>query len=410
MKKWLGMAVLAATACGGTTDGGPSDDPVVIVTGNAQNNGVAQSDDGTSQNPTSQNNGVVAENNGVVSGTGLALLGSGQHTLDSVELAIIASSADNLRTPRDLAFHPSRPTELWIVNLDDNSTVVIDNPGTDSQRSHRYGAAGKDHFMARPSALAFGDNGNFATAHETDDVTQPSTPIDFMGPTLWSSDRTIFDGGHGGHLDMLHNSPNGAGIAWETGNKYWIFDGYHQAITAYDFNRDHGPGGTDHTDGDVARYVEREVGYVPEVPSHLEFHHGLNLLFVADTGNNRIATLDPTVGEMGPRLEPNYDGGAQYHMNGGAIETFAEGSAVGLEKPSGLAIQGEHVYVGDNALSKIVALDFDGTLVDYLDLSSEIPAGGLMGIAFATDGTLFVVDAVENEILRVAPLEGGGTP
>ena len=410
MKKLLGLAVLAATACGGATEQGDGSDPVVIVTTENANNG-APSNNGLapSNNGVEPSNNGVTNNNGVQPG-GLALLGNGQHTLDSVQFSVIASQADNLRTPRDLAFHPSRPSELWILNLDDNSTVVIDDPGTANQRVQRYASAGKDHFMARPSAIAFGENGNFASAQETDDVTQPSTPADFMGPTLWTSDRTIYDGGHGGHLDMLHNSPNGAGIAWETGNKYWIFDGYHQSITAYDFNMDHGPGGQDHTDGNVARYVEGEVGYVENVPSHLEFHHGLNLLFIADTGNNRVATLDPTSGEMGQRTFPNYDGGAQYYMNGGVIETLADGAAVGLEKPSGLAIHGEHVYVGDNALSKIVALDLDGNLVDYLDLSSEIPAGGLMGLEFAPDGSLFAVDAASNAIVRIAASEGSGTP
>ena len=35
-----------------------------------------------------------------------------------------------------------------------------------------------------------------------------------MGPTLWDGNLNIYDGGHASHLDMLHNSPNGAGIAW----------------------------------------------------------------------------------------------------------------------------------------------------------------------------------------------------
>ena len=38
---------------------------------------------------------------------------------------------------------------------------------------------------------------------------------------------------HAGHLDMLHNSPNGAGLAWAGGNVYWYYDGYHHALARY---------------------------------------------------------------------------------------------------------------------------------------------------------------------------------
>ena len=39
------------------------------------------------------------------------------------------------------------------------------------------------------------------------------------------------------------------GIAYETGNVYWIFDGNNNDIVRYDFVADHGPGNTFHDDG-----------------------------------------------------------------------------------------------------------------------------------------------------------------
>jgi sugar lactone lactonase YvrE len=384
------------TACGNTG----SDEPIQIITFDDDEMVAAN-------NAATPNN--VAVNDGSVTPAGLALLGNNEHTLSAVDFAVIAGSAAGLSTPRDIAFHPDRPTELWVVNLDGNSTVVIDNPNTPQQAFTRYAAGGKDHFMARPAALAFSDNGNFATAQEEDQPTQGNaTPADFMGPTLWISDRSVYDGGHGGHLDMLHNSPNATGIAWESENRFWVFDGYHAAIVMYDFNTDHGPGGAYHGDGDVARYVEGELGYVADVPSHLEFHRQEQILYIADTGNNRIATLDPSIGEMGARTNPNYDGGAQYSWNGGVIETWVEGSDVMLEVPSGLELHDDMVFISDNKLSRIVALDATGALVDYLDLSEEVPTGGLMGMAFADDGSLYVVDAVNSRILRVAAVGGNG--
>lgn len=402
MKKQLIVSSLALGlwACGNVEN----TEPIQIITidetdsaaTSAAANNVAENDGDAPGNNTSPNNSGAP--------SGLALLGDNQHTIDAVEFTVIAGSSSALRTPRDLAFHPTRTTELWIVNLGDNSTVVIDNPNSGNQSYTRYAAVGKDHFMSRPSAIAFSyDNENFASAQEQDQPTQSGTPANFMGPSLWTSDRAVFDGGHYGHYDMLHNSPNGAGIAWERDNRFWLFDGYHESITMYDFNEDHGPGGSDHSDGEVARYVEGEVSYVPEVPSHLEFDQDQKILYIADTGNNRIATLDPSIGEMGARITPNYDGGAQYAWNGGVIETWVDGSDVMLEVPSGLELHDGMVFVSDNKLSRIVAIDqAKGSLVDYIDLSEQVPTGGLMGMAFASDGSLYVVDAVNSQIVRIA--------
>src|SRR5690606_13392082 len=136
-------------------------------------------------------------------------------------------------------------------NHDTNSISVITAPDTDAQSGSAFSSMGSNHFLPKPAALSFNPvTGFFATAHEEDERTQGAngTPADFMGPTLWTSDMEIFDGGHGGHMDMLHNSPNAVGIAWERDNVYWVVDGYHNALTRYDFAQDHGPGGSDHTD------------------------------------------------------------------------------------------------------------------------------------------------------------------
>src|SRR5690606_38485909 len=119
---------------------------------------------------------------------------------------------------------------------------------------------------------------------------------------------TIYDSGHASHLDMLHNSPNGVGIAWDHDNVYWLFDGFHESITRYDFRNDHGLGGEDHRDGIIRRYVEGEVSYVPEVTAGMEIDHATGLLYFSDPGNARIAVLDTTSGAPGGPIGPNYDG------------------------------------------------------------------------------------------------------
>jgi DNA-binding beta-propeller fold protein YncE len=342
---------------------------------------------------------------------GLAVLGGGSHSLDAVVLTEVANSGDGLRYPRDLAFKPDA-SELWIVNGGDDSTTVVFAVDTATQSSSKFRSAGGEHFMSRVAALAFGAPGTFATIQDQDQETQPSTPADFMGPTLWSSNLSIFDAGHGGHLDMLHNSPNSTGIAWDRDNAYWVFDGYHSSITRYDFHADHGPGGTDHEDGEIARYVEGEVKYDPAVSSHMELDHATGLLYIADTGNGRIAVLDTGTGSRGASLSPNYDAADMYWMVDASISTLVDESSAPIRKPSGLALRDDILYVTDNAASTVLAFDLAGELIDWVQLTPEIPTGSLMGIEPGSDGSLYLVDSANDRVLRLAakPVEEDPQP
>ncbi len=333
--------------------------------------------------------------------TGLAVLGRGAHVQTAVRVATVSTEADGLNTPRDLAFHNEVPDQLWVVNFGDNSVVVIDRPGDATQTAVHH--RGSSHFLARPAAIAFGMPGRMATSHEEDRVTQRTTTADFMGPTLWPSDPDVFDGSDRVHLDMLHNSPNSVGLAWASANIYWVFDGSHQALTRYNFNRDHGPGGQNHADGDVARFVEGQLGYVPEVSAGMEVDRTTGLLYVSDTGHSRVVVLDPSTGRRTTAITPNYDGDRQYRMADATLRVLADGRS-GLQGPSGLALRDGVIYVADNTTSKIYGLTLDGTVIDWLDLSSEVAHGGLMGIEVGPSGTLFVVDALTSRVLSVAAL------
>ena len=270
--------------------------------------------------------------------------------------------------------------------------------------------------MAEPMAIAFSDFGNFATIHDTDKPTQgTATPADFMGPTLWD-DSSRFDGGHGGHLDMLHNTPLGGGIAWERDNKYWVFDGAHESITMYDFAADHGYGGSDHAGASVARYVRGLVSRTEGVPSHLEFDPVSSLLYIADTNNSRIAVLDTTTGSRGGAVSPNYDRSNQYEMNGAALSTLVTGDDIPvvltedgeptiesttLVQPAGLAMDGDVIFVSDHATSRILVFDLDGQLIDWVQL--DVPPNQLGGLDIDVDGNLLVVDTGGDRVLRRSP-------
>ena len=335
--------------------------------------------------------------------TGLAILGGGTHDVAEVELTVIATEADGLSTPRDLEFNPDAPDQLWVVNRIE-VMVVLHDAGTPTQKAESYGGPGAHHFFAQPSGLAFGAPLTMATIHETEDYTQGpnGTPKDFMGPTLHLTDLSWFDAGHQSHLDMLHNTPNGMGIAWHSGNTYWVFDGYHSAISLYLFNDDHGPGGADHSDGKVARYVQGEVQRVADVPSHMQLDRAANLLYLADTGNNRVAVLDPMSGTKGLPIYPNYDGGEQSYMNGADLWTVIDGLDHDMELPSGLVLADDMIWVGDNGTGRIHAFTLDGEQVDWLD--TGLGPGALMGMDFDDQGRLHVCDAVQHRVLRIAPL------
>jgi DNA-binding beta-propeller fold protein YncE len=306
--------------------------------------------------------------------------------------------------PSDVAFNPEAPDELWVTNRQDDSIVIVFDPSEATQTaSRRYDPSSSNHFLARPSALAFGEPGTMATIHDEDDFTQGpppfGTPADFMGPTLWDSDSVAFDGGHAVHLDMLHNTPNGQGIEWAgEGNAFWVFDGYHASITLYDFHADHGKGGTDHTDGEILRYAEGEVSYVPEVSSHLALDPDTDLLYIADTGASRIATLDTTSGTLGASYGPNYDGGTQNYMDNTSLTTFVDSTA-GLVAPSGLALHDGLLWVADNDTAILWAFDLTGVAVDWLETGWG--AGSLQGFTHDADGNLYVVDAASNKVLKI---------
>ncbi len=110
--------------------------------------------------------------------------------------------------------------------------------------------------------------------------------------------------------------------------------------------------------------------------------------------------LDTIVRRVLPSVPVLEDDFYRYLWDGAVIETLVEGSAHGMELPSGLALFGEYLLVTDNATGKIFAFDRSGALVDELDLG--VGPGALMGIDVAADDSIVGVDAVRNEVWRLA--------
>ncbi len=183
---------------------------------------------------------------------------------------------DELLDATDVAFDPERPNELWVVQrrhppyepcfegnpgphclLVEGSIALVADGTRPMSPWSRQKDANAWHFMRLPPAIAFGRGSTLATCGEARTGNFDDGIYDHIGPTLFSSDPSLFgitpplEEQNGTHLDMLHASPWCVGIAHERVNIYWVFNGKDGSLDRYNFNRDHGPGYEDHSDGEI---------------------------------------------------------------------------------------------------------------------------------------------------------------
>ena len=316
---------------------------------------------------------------------------------------------EQLDDPRDLGFDPEG--RLWIANREDDHTFIVFDPGTAEQTHDRRIDGYALHFMEETAAFAFEDpsgadefGNEFGSCGETNNTYNGHEPgNNFMGPTLWSTDLEIFGEqdpyGLGSHLDMQHESPFCVGLAWDHDNVYWVFDGFHSAIVRYDFLENHGIGQDHHGDGIVFQLTEPTVTRVDNAPGHMELDRETGILYVADTGGDRVLWIDTNTGQQGDDLEMKME----------HIETYAEWDDTewgvlteGLDRPGGLALDGEgHVIVAEYGTGILRAYDLQGTELQSLDTGWGEAA--TYGIEVGPDGALWAIDLGSPAVYRLAP-------
>ena len=326
-----------------------------------------------------------------------AVLGAGTGDANGPALTVVLDR--ELARPTDLAFDP-RAGALWIVNYAGDSTTVVTGAGTPAQGVRSFWDY-SEHYLNNPTAIAFSPTlREFATVGDNRNDYNGRFPAnDFMGPTLWTSRRGDFEGGTRSHLDMVHHSPLAMGIAAGRDAKrreYWVFNGQAGAIDRYFFNKPHVLGGNSHADGRTYRYAPGELQRVEGVPGHLAFDPASRRLYVADTGNGRVAVLDTraplrsarriagTHGETPLLLMPNQP-----------LRTLA----TGFERPAGLALARGRLIVGDYATGAVSVLRLDGTLETRVD--TGLGRDALTGIALGPGRALYLLDARTNRLLRL---------
>ncbi len=335
----------------------------------------------------------------------------------SGQLEVVVDASDGLFNPQDLEFNPEVDDELWIVNRDDDSVTIVTQASTDARSSRHIVDPYALHFMERVSSISFGAPGTFGTCQDSRNTYNNTSPADnFTGPTLWSSDPAVFGTSNpdavayltdaygmptdlGSHLDMLHESPLCVGIVWDQANVYWVFDGKSGAVVRYDFREDHGQGFDDHSDGIISRFLPGSFERVAGAVAHLSLDREAEVLYIADAGNGRIATLDTTSGSYDKPLR-SVEPGVDHHLMSGAIsETFAEGD--GLVQPGGVELIEGKLVVTDVGTGHVRIYNLNGELEADLDTGRGPDA--LAGVFGRTLDDLWIVDAAADEVLRLRP-------
>ncbi|HET6283160.1 MAG TPA: hypothetical protein VFH73_19535 [Polyangia bacterium] len=404
------LLVVGAVGCGG-----PTGTPAPAATGTGGSAGGAA---GNNPEPTGT---------GGTAGTGgMPLPGTGGNTggaAGSGNITVIATAAGGLSKPTDLEFNPYKAGELWVTNQGDNSMTII-GTATTAPVAERRRDSSNAHFMPQPAGIAFGAEpttiqdaaglpvkGTFATCGES-----RNGGDDFMGPVMWTPDLRIFAipkamreppfnsaraGSLGSHIDMLHLSPLCTGIAWEgAGNVYWTYSGISKAFVRYDFRSDHWIGNDNHTDGAIWRYLAPGLGYVPGVPSHIVYRPSDKAVYFADTANGRIVKYLPASATM-TLANPmrNQDGltmGPSAELTAMVTDVVPRGT---VEKPSGLEIKGDTMYVTDNANGKMFKFSVAGEMQGVVQ--TGVKPAGLAGLTVGPDNKIYFVDMVDNRVLRL---------
>jgi hypothetical protein len=319
---------------------------------------------------------------------------------------------DGLDTPMDIDFvkKEGRLFELWVLNRGNSrggTFTIMPNVTDTTLELINIEDSHNGHFMIYPSAVAMGTNGNFATVQEIQNTSGDNST--FMGPSLWTVGQDTFGVLHqsdwasdeplGSHMDMLHQSPFSTGVAFEKENVYWVNDGWNGNIIRYDFAEDHGPGGEFHGDGILSRYEEVQTQRVNQIASHMILDGNSKWLYIVDTGNKRVLRLDITTGNRGNNItSPNETLAEYYNVVDASSEVIISS---GLEKPAGIELVDNRLFVSDFELGKIFIYD----VLNEFELLGEIAVEeGIQGIKIGLDKSLYYVNSVNEKLIKLTPL------
>lgn len=316
----------------------------------------------------------------------------------------IAGTTQQISLPRDLDFKPGT-NELWICNkgTSGSTNIIIFNAGLPGQTSIYRKDSNSSHFWNFGSAFAFGEDGTFGTIGESTNGGNL-----FAGPSLWTGDTAIFakifqgtQGMLGSHLDMLHQSPNGMGMAYDNAWSYWLFDGHNGNICKYDFSTHHGPGNTGHGNGKIWRYSDVTVSRVPNVPSHMVIDKANNWLYFIGGSDKSLKRLKTTSGTNSGNLtayQNNEPLAGYYNMTGATVETIETFAT----QPCGVDYYNNRLIVSDYTNGNITIYNTTTTPLTKLGTIATGQAG-IMGVKVGPDGKIWFVNYTTNTVVKMNP-------
>lgn len=336
-----------------------------------------------------------------------------QYLSSPIKITAIATAADGIASPIDLDVgrSPMNTNDVWVVTGEPkgHAIAIIHNAGAPEQVIRKKKDSRAYHFMWRTMAIAMGTNGSFATAQNGEPGNSDLNYM-FMGPTLWSADTAVFasryqntDAYLASHLDMLHQSPWGLGIAHDSANIYWVLDARYKDVCRYDFRDPHEVGGTDHRDGIIRRYSD--VAITPAErgrPAHIDLDQASGLLYYIDPGAATVHALDTRTGSVDKPLvmpQESAENAAEFVGMSGAVTRRVVAKGL-LKEPVGLDVYGDRLLVGDRATGLIHVYAIRDTAATYKGAIST-GATALYGITVGPDGRIWFVDNALGMVGRI---------
>lgn len=188
------------------------------------------------------------------------------------------------------------------------------------------------------------------------------------------------------------------GIAAETDNIFWIFDGFNGNLVRYDFVDDHGPGNDFHGDALIHRYADVNLEKNGSLPGHMVLDDAKKWLYIVNGGNNRIIRVNIQSGNKKKDLNLINEPLTEYwEMENTEVEVL---DIPGIVNPAGIDIKDSRLFISDYESGDIIAFD-----VNQKKTIGRISTGkkGVLGIKIDPQGKLWFVNALTNEVIRVEP-------
>jgi hypothetical protein len=193
------------------------------------------------------------------------------------------------------------------------------------------------------------------------------------------------------------------GIASEKDNVFWVYDDYSNDIVRYDFAQDHGPGNSDHDDGELIRYQGMGLNAInQDIVNHLVLDEDKKWLYFVDGGNQRVLRLDITTGTAVPAPSSflQQEVLASYQkMN--AFD-WEEVVITGLIQPAGIDIIDNILVVTDHSNGDIIFYNVNNIpAIEIGRIQTDEP--GIMGAVIGPNGKIWYVNAALNKVVRIEP-------